>query len=187
MQPRGVQGTRPSDDDARPEASRPSVQRVEAVDVLARIDGEEHAILADPRREGELDEDAVDGRVRVELGHEAEHLVLGGGRGEPVEPAAHADLVRHLLLVARVDLARGVVADEHDGEARRAPVRRRKRATSAFTPSRTVWLMALPSIVRAVMARSVSQKRPRRACATQAPPRPDRSPAAAPPSPCGAR
>ena len=27
-----------------------------------------------------------------------------------------------------------------------------KRATSAFTPSRTVWLMALPSIVRAVMA-----------------------------------
>ena len=48
-------------------------------------------------------------------------------RGEPVERAAHADLVRGLLLVARVDLARRIVADEHDVEAGDAAVLRDER------------------------------------------------------------
>ena len=37
------------------------VERGEAVDVLARVDGVEHALLVDVPGEGELDEDAVDG------------------------------------------------------------------------------------------------------------------------------
>ena len=82
-----------------------------------RLPGVEDPLLLDLLREGELDEDAVDGVVLVQAIEDLHQLVLGRRGREDVELAAHADLVRGLLLVARVDLARGVLADEDGGEA----------------------------------------------------------------------
>ncbi len=54
----------------------PRVERMEAVDVLDRLDRADDARLVDVVRERELDEDAVDRVVPVQLGDELEQLVL---------------------------------------------------------------------------------------------------------------
>ena len=60
------------------------VHRVEAVDVLVRVDGQEHPLLVEAGREGELHQVGVDRRVGVELGHHRLQLGLGDvGRQVP--------------------------------------------------------------------------------------------------------
>lgn len=58
------------------------VDGVEAVDVFARVDGEDDGFFVDVFRGGALDEDAVDAVVGVELPDEVDELVLGGFGGQ---------------------------------------------------------------------------------------------------------
>jgi hypothetical protein len=71
-----------------PTREQAGVDRVEAVDVFLGGDRVEHRELADVLRQRELHEDAVDGVVGAELGHEPEQLGLGGLGGQPVQLAA---------------------------------------------------------------------------------------------------
>ena len=56
---------------------QPGIDGMEAVDVLDRIDGADDAALVDLRGQRQLDEDAVDRVVGVQLGDEVEQLALG--------------------------------------------------------------------------------------------------------------
>ena len=56
---------------------QPGVDGMEAVDVLDRIDGADDAALVDLRGQRQLDEDAVDRVVGVQLRDEVEQLALG--------------------------------------------------------------------------------------------------------------
>ena len=66
----------------RAREEQPGVDGMEAVDVLDRIDGADHAALVDLRRQRQLDEDAVDRVVGVQLRDEVEQLgsVVSSGR-----------------------------------------------------------------------------------------------------------
>jgi hypothetical protein len=107
--------------DALAEQEIADVPGMEAVDIEARVDRVEDLALVDVVRQRQLDEDAVDARVRVQLRHEAEELLLGRLRRQVLPQREDADLLAGLLLVAHVDAARGVVADEDGGEARSSP------------------------------------------------------------------
>ena len=68
---------------ARDELRRPAlhhqladVHRVEAVHVLVQADQVEHGLLVQPFGQRQLHEDAVDGRVGVQLPHQRFHLCL---------------------------------------------------------------------------------------------------------------
>ena len=67
----------------------------------------------------ELDEDGVDLVLLVELPHEAEQIFLGRVLGKAMVEGFDARLACGLVLVADVDVRRGVVADEHRREAER--------------------------------------------------------------------
>ena len=81
-----------------------------------------------------------------------QQLRLRRRRRQVVRERAHADRLGRPALVAHVDLRRRIVADEHDGEARLRPCRRRRgrRRRSAISAVRR-WARALPSMMRAVM------------------------------------
>jgi hypothetical protein len=104
---------------------------MEAVDVFVRAHGIEDALLADLTGKGELDEDAVDRVVGVEAIEKREELGFARRLRERVEHTADPDFGRCLLLVPRVDVARGIVADENDLEAWRATVRRGELSDAA--------------------------------------------------------
>src|SRR4029450_3884924 len=57
------------------------VPRVQAVDVLGRVDGVLDLDRVQPGRQRQLDQDAVDAVVGVEGGHRGQHVLLGGGGG----------------------------------------------------------------------------------------------------------
>ena len=95
---------------------RAHVVRVEAVRVLARIDRLEHGPLLDAFRQRELDQDSVDGLVRVQPGHEGKQLRLCRGRGKVVLDGTESHLLAVLALAADVDCGGGIVAHAHHGE-----------------------------------------------------------------------
>src|SRR5204862_6793704 len=64
----------------------------------------------------QLDEQAVDALVRVQLRDQREELVLGRLRGQPQVARLDADRLGGPLLAADVDVGGRVVADEHRGE-----------------------------------------------------------------------
>ena len=70
------------------------------------------------RRERELDQNPVDGRVRIELVHERQQLGLRsvGRKGDLT--GVEAELAGIPILHAHVDLARGILAHEHRRETR---------------------------------------------------------------------
>ncbi len=84
------------------------VHRVEAVHVLGRVDGEQHLGLVDVARQGQLHEDAVDGRVLVVPVDAGKQFRLGGVRrqghllGVDAEGVGGAVLGRHVRLGGRV-------------------------------------------------------------------------------------
>ena len=114
MIPRGVHGTRPG----LPRTRRP---RLAAVRPSTSLSGGMRSMTGSasrPARQRQLDEDAVDGRVGGQLGDDRLHLGLAGvGRRGRCGGTAHADCGRLLLLRRHVAPARGVVADEHGGQA----------------------------------------------------------------------
>ena len=100
-----------------PRVELAGVHRVEAVYVLDRVDRTDDLRLVDPCRQGQLDEQAVDRVVRVELRHRLEHLCLARGLRQADVSGADPDLLRGLVLGADVDVGGGVVAHEHRREA----------------------------------------------------------------------
>ena len=68
-------------------------------------------------RQRQLHQDAVHGRIRVELLDQGQHFGFGRLGGQLVLPRVHADLDRLLGLVGDIDLGGRVLAHQHDGEA----------------------------------------------------------------------
>ena len=93
------------------------VDRVEAVDVLVRIDRAEHGAGVDVLGQRHLAEDAVDLGIGVEPGDQRQQRVLRGLGRQAVLERADADLLAGLDLAADIDLARRIVADQDHGEA----------------------------------------------------------------------
>ena len=96
--------------------SRPDVVRVEPVHVLGGVDALQHGRRADVRRQRQLDEDAVDRRVRVQPVDQREELGLARGGGQVVRDRDDARFLAGAALVAHVDRRGGVVAHHDDGE-----------------------------------------------------------------------
>ena len=93
------------------------VDGMEAVHVLARVDGLDDGALVDVRRGRRLDEDAVNGGVGVERLNERDEFGLRSRGGQFVLYRVHAEFVAHLVLRPHIGARSGVVAHEHDGEA----------------------------------------------------------------------
>ena len=92
---------------------------MKAVDVLARIDGFDHAVLVDVRGEGELHDEAVDAFVGVEAFDFAEQFAFGDigvklklDRGDAAASAG-------TNLVAHIEFAPAVVSHQEGGETGR--------------------------------------------------------------------
>ena len=100
-----------------PEEEQARVQRVEAVDVLRRIDGARDLGLVHMRGQRELHEDPVHSVVRVQLLEQVEDLALLGRLGKAVVARVDPGLGGRLVLPADVDVRRRIVADEDGGEA----------------------------------------------------------------------
>ena len=96
------------------------VHRVEAVDVLRRIDPVEDVARRQAGRQWHLDENAVDPRVGVQLVEERQEVGGGGRRRQDVAEAGKAGLGAGAGLRSDVDPRCRVVADQNDGEAGRA-------------------------------------------------------------------
>ena len=92
---------------------------MDAVDVFHRIDRIDHAAFVESVRERQLDEDAVDRIVCVQLGNEREQILFARRRGQPQVAGLDSDLDRRLVLQPDVDLRGRVVADEHRRQADR--------------------------------------------------------------------
>ena len=101
-----------------PRPQQPHVRDVEAVDVLRRVDGVDDEVGIEVLRQRQLDEDAVHRRVGVQPRDERQKIGLGGLGGQLVLEGRHPGLGRLLALVADVDLARRVLAHQHDRKPR---------------------------------------------------------------------
>ena len=93
------------------------VFRVEAIDVLARVDLADDGFLVDVLGRRRLDEDAVDGGVGVEIADDLEQFLLGGFRGQFDFQRVESELGAGAGFRADIDLRRGIAADQHHGEA----------------------------------------------------------------------
>jgi hypothetical protein len=93
------------------------VDDVEPVDILVRVDRGEHRIGVDLVRERQLDQDAVNGRIGVEAKHQFEQYGLLGVGRQAVFEGAHAGGGGLAGLVAHIDLACRIIADQNHGEA----------------------------------------------------------------------
>ena len=97
------------------EAEQAGVERMDAVDVLGRIDRVDDRAQADRRRERHLDDDAVDRRVVVEVADRRDDRRLGRLALELDEPGVDADLGAAAQDPLEVDGRRGVAPDDDDG------------------------------------------------------------------------
>ena len=102
----------------------PGVERVDAVDVLGRIDRVDDGPQPDRRRERHLDDHPVDRRVLVELADRRGHPCLGRLTLQFHEAGIDADLRAAPQDPLEVDRRGRVFAHDDDAEARWAPARR---------------------------------------------------------------
>ena len=120
--PSGVHGTGKSSGAPEFDRAQPAdIQRMEAVDILGRIDGQQHLRGVDVLGQRQLHQDAVHGLVGVEPGDQRQQLGFGRALGQAMIEARHAELGRELALAADIDLARRVLADQHRCQARLGP------------------------------------------------------------------
>ncbi len=89
MHPAGVGGTSAS---RAPQREATGVDRVEAVDVLRRVDSLDGSLRVDACGKRKLNEDAVDTRVRVQVIEESTEIGGRRRRRLVMELAADADL-----------------------------------------------------------------------------------------------
>ena len=111
--PAGVHGSGPG----APMHEAAQVDRVQAVDVLVRVDREQGPLLVEAVRQRHLDQERVDGRVGVEPVDRLLDVGLGrrrpaGARGTRRCPTSAQSCVLH----GHVPGARHVVADEDGAE-----------------------------------------------------------------------
>jgi hypothetical protein len=92
------------------------IHGMEAVDVFVRRDGFEDALGIDLWGKRELDKDAINVVVIVEVGDELKHVVGGNVGGWGVKPMGHAELFASSDLVFDVDVRRGILTDKNSGE-----------------------------------------------------------------------
>ena len=90
---------------------------METVDVFCGIDGFENALGIDLLGKRELDEDAVDVVVGVEITDELQHVLGGGIGGRSVQPAGHVELFASGDFTFDIQLGGGIVANQDGGEA----------------------------------------------------------------------
>jgi len=96
---------------------RAHILRVEAVHVLGGVDGAQHLGGIDPVRQRQLHQDAMHRRVAVQAVHQRQQLRLGRVVRQAVLKGRHAGGRRLAVLVADIDGACRIVADQHHGEA----------------------------------------------------------------------
>ena len=68
------------------------------------------------RRQGQLNQNAVDGLVRIQLVNECKQLVLSGVRGQIMSVRLDAHYGAASALVTHIDFGSGFVANQHDSE-----------------------------------------------------------------------
>ena len=101
-----------------------------AVNVLLWRNRVDDRLVAYVLRNGQLHEDAVYLGVAIELPHERDKLVLGRLGGKPNLAREHPRLGACLSLRGNVAHARGIVADENNGEPGRHALLRLQRGDS---------------------------------------------------------
>ena len=127
------------------EVELPGVERMQAVDVLRRIDRADDARLVEVVRQRQLHEDAVDRRRRRSAPRSRSSSSSSRRlRRQPDVRRLDADLLRRLVLAADVDLATPRRRRRGSSPARA----RRAAATSSLTSARTRSASALPSMHR---------------------------------------
>ena len=114
--PLGVQGASTS---PAPVARRPTLRGWKPSDVLGGVDGHQHARLVDLGGERELNQNAVNSRVCIELVHEREQLGFRSVGRQGDLAGVEAELAGIPIFHAHVDLARGIIANEHCRETRK--------------------------------------------------------------------
>ncbi len=93
------------------------VFRVEGVDILQGVHGQEDAVFVALLGQGQLHQDAVYGRIVVEVVDRVQELFGRGGGAQFVQFAADAAFFAGLALVAYVDLTGRVLAHQDRGQA----------------------------------------------------------------------
>ena len=96
----------------------PDVVRMEAIDVLRRIDALDDRRAVDMPGQRQLHQDAVDTFVGVELIDQPEELGLRSSRRQVVGERDDADLITGATLAAHVDRGRRIIAHLDDGQPR---------------------------------------------------------------------
>ena len=97
----------------------PRVEQVEAVHILFRRDNRQRCRLIEVFRQGQLHQNAVDGVVRIQTGYQLLQFVLRCRFGQIDGHGVNADLITPDALVAHINLAGWVCADENHRQSRR--------------------------------------------------------------------
>src|SRR2546430_7039925 len=100
----------------------PDIHWVKTVDILRWIDRGHHPPSIDIARQRQLDEDAVDLVVAVELGHQFEDAGFAAISRQAVFERGDPGLGAGARLAANIKLARRVVADQDRGKTGREPM-----------------------------------------------------------------
>src|SRR5438094_3705957 len=94
----------------------PDIDRVKTVNVLRRIERRDDPARIDALRQWQLDEDAVDPLIDVQFRDQLEDIVVTGRGGQAKFERGDPRRSAGASLVADIDLARRILADEDRGE-----------------------------------------------------------------------
>ena len=86
------------------------------VDVLSRIDKVEYPFLVNSLGKGELNKNAMDRFVAVELFNELAKFVACRFFWQTIHETPNADLRARVFFVAHINLTRRIVSDKNDGK-----------------------------------------------------------------------
>ena len=125
---------RAGDEAARAGRQSSDIDRVKAIDILARIDAVEHFAGIDLRGQGQLHQNAMHRVIGVEPVDQRQQFVFRRFCGHAVLNRADTDLAALRDLAADVDFAGGVVAHKHHGEAGRLAAVCHERANLRCRP-----------------------------------------------------
>ena len=103
------------------EREAPGADRGQAIDVLVGIDPFDHVLLVQMPRQRQLDQDAIDQRIGVELVDQRDQIGLRRIRRQLVFKAGHAAFDGLLGLAGDIDLAGRILAHQHHGQPGLAP------------------------------------------------------------------
>jgi len=96
----------------------PGIDDVQAVHILVRINGLDDGLLVEPLWKGQLDQNAVYGRVAVQMADKGQEFSLGGVGRQDVGHRMHARGPGLLTLGPDIDLAGPVIPHQHHRQPR---------------------------------------------------------------------